>query len=120
MAGNIIKEKSYAFAVRIVKFTRELRRRKIEAVLINQILKSGTSIAANIEEGVAGISKAEFSMKLSISYKEAKEAGFWLRLLKDVDSITQLEFDSLYNDLEEIMKILCAILRKTGRMRNEQ
>ncbi len=106
MRRNIIKEKSYAFSVRIVKFSRELRNRKVEAVLINQVLKSGTSIAANVEEGVAGISKAEFSMKLSISYKEAKETSCWLRLLKDTNSISSVEYDSLNKDLEEISKIL--------------
>jgi len=113
MERNVIKEKSYSFAVRVVRLTRELKNRKVEAVLINQLLKSGTSIAANIEEAVAGISKAEFSMKLSISYKEAKETGFWLRLLKDTDSISSTEYDSLNNDLEEILKILWAILKKT-------
>ncbi|MFZ4520048.1 MAG: four helix bundle protein [Bacteroidales bacterium] len=116
MKSNVIKEKSYAFAVRVINLTRELRKRKVEAVLINQLLKSGTSIAANVEEAVAGISKAEFSMKLSISYKEAKETGGWLRMLKDTASISTREFDSLYQDLEEIMKILWAIL-KTTRMK---
>jgi four helix bundle protein len=113
MKRNVIKEKSYSFAVRVIKLTRELKNRKVEAVLITQLLKSGTSIAANVEEAVAGISKAEFSMKMSISYKEAKETGCWLRLLKDTGSISAKEFDSLYNDLEEILKILWAILIKT-------
>jgi len=113
MERNIIKEKSYSFAVRIIKLCRELKTRKVEGVLINQLLKSGTSIAANVEEAIAGISKAEFSMKLSISYKEAKEVSCWLRLLKDTDSITLREYESLFNDLEEILKILWAILRKT-------
>jgi len=119
MRRNVIKDKSYSFAVRIINLTRELKKRKVEAVLINQLLKSGTSIAANVEEGVAGISKAEFSMKLSISYKEAKETGCWLRLLKDTDSISPKEYGSLYKDLDEILKILWAILKKT-RMGNEQ
>jgi four helix bundle protein len=113
MRRNVIKDKSYFFAVRIVKLTRELKTRKVETVLINQLLKSGTSIAANVEEAVAGISKAEFSMKLSISYKEAKETGCWLRLLKDTDSISIKEYDSLFKDLDEILKILWAILKKT-------
>ena len=113
MGRNVIKEKSYAFAVRVVRLTRELKNRKVETVLINQLLKSGTSIAANVEEAVGGISKAEFSMKLSISYKEAKETGCWLRLLKDTNSISPVEFDSLNNDLQELLKILWAILKKT-------
>jgi four helix bundle protein len=113
MRRNVIKDKSYSFAVRIINLTRELKNRKVEAVLINQLLKCGTSIAANVEEAVAGISKAEFSMKLSISYKEAKETGCWLRLLKDTASISSKEYDSLYKDLDEILKILWAILKKT-------
>jgi four helix bundle protein len=118
MKRNIIKEKAYSFAVRITKLTRELRKRKVESVIINQLLKSGTSVMANVEEAIAGISKAEFSMKLSISYKEAKETGSWLKLLKDTGSISLREYDSMRKDLNEIQKILWAILRKT-RMSNE-
>jgi four helix bundle protein len=70
-----------------------LRRRRAESLLINQILKSGTSIAANVEEGVAGISKREFIMKLSIAYKEAKETGYWLKLLLESESISLKEYD---------------------------
>ncbi|MEI7662355.1 MAG: four helix bundle protein [Bacteroidota bacterium] len=113
MKPNIIKERSYGFAVRIIKLTRELKLRKAEAVLINQILRSGTSIAANVEEAIAGISKAEFSMKLSIAYKEARETACWIRLLKDTGTISAGEYDSLNDDLEEILKILWAILWKT-------
>jgi four helix bundle protein len=90
---NIFREKSNAFGVRIVKLTKELRRRRAESLLINQILKSGTSIAANVEEGVAGISKREFIMKLSIAYKEAKETGYWLKLLLESESISLKEYD---------------------------
>ena len=115
MTSNVIKDKSYFFAVRIIRLTRELKTRKVEAVLINQLLKSGTSIAANVAEAVAGISRAEFSMKLSISYKEAKETECWLRLLKDTSSITQKEYDSIFIDLDEILKILWAILNTTRR-----
>jgi len=73
MRRNVIKDKSYFLAVRIVKLTFELKTRKVEAVLIHQLLKCGPSIAGIVEEAGAGISKVEFSMKLSISYKEAKE-----------------------------------------------
>ena len=119
MKKNIIKEKSYSFAVRIRKLTNELRNRKVEAVIINQLLKSGTSVGANVEEAVTGISKAEFSMKLSISYKEAKETGYWLRLLKDTGSISPAGYESVNKDLQEILRILWAILKKT-RMSNEE
>ena len=113
MKQNIIKEKSYSFSVRIINLTRVLKTRKAEMVIVNQLLRSGTSIAANVEEAVAGISKAEFSMKLSISYKEAKESGCWLRMLKDTSSISEKEYHSLYKDLDEILRILWAILKKT-------
>jgi four helix bundle protein len=119
MKRNIIKEKSYSFSVRIINLTRVLKNRKAETVIVNQLLRSGTSIAANVEEAFAGISKADFSMKLSISYKEAKETGCWLRMLKDTASISEMEFNSIYKDLEEILRILWAILKKT-RMNNKK
>ena len=87
-------------------------------MLSNQVLQCVTSIGVNAEEAIAGISKAEFSMKLSISYKEAKETESWLKLLKDTGSISLREYDSMRKDLNEIQKILWAILKKT-RMSNE-
>jgi four helix bundle protein len=100
-------------------FVRDLRNRKVESVLVNQLLRSGTSIGANVEEACAGISGKEFSMKLSISYKEAKETLYWLNLLKDTNSISHEDFCSLYNDCHEILRILWAILKKT-RMGNNK
>ena len=118
MKENVIKEKSYQFATKIIVLTRFLREKKTEGAIVNQLLKSGTSIGANIEEAIAGISKAEFSMKLSISYKEAKETLYWLNLLKDTGSISLEDHNSLYNDCDEILRILWAILKKT-RIRNK-
>jgi four helix bundle protein len=119
MRENVIRVKSYAFALRIINLTRYLKNKKVETSISNQILKSGTSIAANVEEAVAAISKAEFSAKISISFKEARETHFWLRLLKDTKSISQNQFDSLSKECEEILKILWGILKKT-RMKNEE
>jgi len=113
MNENIIKQKSISFATKIVVFSRDLRNRKVESVLINQLLKSGTSIGANVEEACAGISRNEFSMKLSISYKEAKETLYWLNLLKDTRSISFEDYTALYEDCDEILRILWAILKKT-------
>jgi four helix bundle protein len=113
MKENVLKEKSSQFAVRIVLFCRDLKNRKVETPMISQILRCGTSIGANIEEASAGISKKEFSMKLSISYKEAKETVFWLRLFRDSGTISSDEYNSLFNDCDEILRILWVILKKT-------
>jgi len=82
MKENIIKDKSFSFAVRIVGLYQYLKEEKKEFVLSKQILKRGTSIGVNVEEADGSISKAEFLNKLSIAYKEAKETHYWLRLLK--------------------------------------
>jgi four helix bundle protein len=113
MRYNIIQEKLLQFSVRIVKLSRLLKRNKKEAVLSNQILKSGTSIAANVAEAIASISKAEFSAKISISYKEAQETKYWLKLLFQTDSISEIQYSSMLKDCEEILKILFSILKKT-------
>ena len=113
MKYNIIQEKSLLFSVRIVKLSRYLKRNKKEAVLSNQILKSGTSVAANVAEAIASISKAEFSAKISISYKEAQETKYWLKLLFQTESISEMQYISMLNDCEEILKILFSILKKT-------
>jgi len=116
---NIIKNKSFDFAVRIIGLYKYLKDEKKEYVLSKQILKSGTSIGANVEEADGGISKAEFSNKLSIAYKEAKETHYWLRLLVTSEYIEKKLFDSLIKDLDEIMKILFAIIRTT-RIENKK
>ncbi len=82
---NAIKEKSYAFAIRIVNVYRYLTKEKQEFVLSKQLLKSGTSIGANVEEGIGGQSERDFYTKLNIAYKEARETHYWLRLLKDTN-----------------------------------
>lgn len=104
--NNIIQEKSFAFAIRIVNLYKYLISEKKEFVLSKQLLRSGTSIGANIEEAIGGVSKKDFSHKLSISYKEARESIYWLKLLNKTDYISDNEFESLHNDAEEICKIL--------------
>jgi len=110
---NIIKNKSFDFAVRVIGLYKYLKDEKKEYVLSKQILKSGTSIGANVEEADGGISNAEFSQKLSIAYKEAKETHYWLRLLVTSRYIEKNMFDSMIKDLDEIMKILFAIIKTT-------
>ena len=114
MKQNIILEKSAAFAVRIVNLTRHLKKKRVEAVLTNQLLRSGTSVAANVHEAVVAISKAEFSAKISISLKEARETNFWLKVLADTKTITEKEYESIACDCTELEKILFAII-KTAR-----
>lgn len=113
MKENIIRDKSFSFSVRIVKLNKYLTEKKKEYVISKQILKSGTSIGANVEEADGGISKADFSNKISIAYKEAKETHYWLRLLHASEYIDKKLFDSLMNDCNEICKILFAILKTT-------
>ncbi len=109
MKENIIAVKSYAFAILIVELYKKLLTQN-EYILSKQILKSGTSIGANVEEAIGGISKKDFRAKMSIAYKEARETNYWLRLLKDTHYISQTEFESLNNNLTSILKILFKII----------
>ncbi len=88
MKENVVRDKSYAFAIRIVKLYQHLSTKKKEFVLSKQILRCGTSIGANVEEALGGQSRADFVSKMSIAYKEARETCYWLRLLKDTESHT--------------------------------
>ena len=108
---NAVKEKSYSFALRIVKLYSYLRSNKREYHLSVQILKSGTSIGANIEEAIGGYSRKDFKSKLSIAYREARETNYWIRLLRDSSVIEEKLAHSLINDVNEILKLLTAILK---------
>ena len=114
MENNLYK-KSYAFAVRVVKSYQYLSDEKREFILSKQLLRSGTSIGANVAEANGAISKADFSAKLFISYKECLETKYWLSLLKDTDFIDQKLFQSMYEDADELAKILYTILSKTRK-----
>ena len=109
MKNNIILEKSSAFAVRIVNLSRHLKKNRTEAVLINQILRSGTSIAANVHEATMAISKKEFYSKMSVALKEARESSFWLKLLYDTNTLTDKEYCSISAECSELEKILWSI-----------
>ena len=117
MKDNVVQVKSYAFAVRIVKLRRHLRSEKREYVLSRQLLRSGTSVGANVEEAIGGQSRADFGARLPIAYKEARESGYWLRLLKDTDYLTEREFEGIHADADELCRIIGAI-RKTLRTDN--
>lgn len=111
MADSIIVEKSKAFAIRIVRLYQHLTVGKKEFVLSKQLLRSGTSIGANAREAVRGQSKADFYAKLHISLKEADETAYWLELLHETDYLTQAQFESIYSDCQELIKILVSILK---------
>ncbi len=111
---NPVREKSFTFAIRVVELYKYLVNEKKEYVLSKQLLKSGTSIGANVEEGIGGISRKDFRAKLSIAYKEARETKYWLRLLHATDYIDENAFDSMIKDCEELLKLLYVIVKKSG------
>jgi four helix bundle protein len=110
MKENIIQEKSFKFAVRIVNLYKYLCDEKKEFVLSKQILRSGTSVGANVEEAIGGQSEKDFFAKINIAQKEARETRFWLKLLIETDYVTAEQGESLLNDIEEINKIIAKIL----------
>ena len=110
MKENIIQKKSFLFAIRIINLYKFLVNEKNEFVLSKQILRSGTSIGANIEESIGGQSERDFLSKISISYKEARETIYWLKLLKETEYISIAEFESINGEAEEICKILAKII----------
>jgi four helix bundle protein len=108
---NPVRDKSYAFALRIVMLYRMLSEEKREFVLSKQVLRSGTSIGANIEEALGGQSGKDFQSKLLIAYKEARETLYWLRLLHDSGYIDDKTFDSLNLDCNELLRLLGSITK---------
>ena len=111
MKENIIQVKSFAFAIRIVNAYKYLQSEKKEFVLSKQLLRSGTSIGANVEEADSGQSKKDFIAKMSISLKEAKETHYWLRLLAKTGYMDEKMFDSMIADCDEVILILTRILQ---------
>ena len=105
---NPAADKAFAFALRVVKLHRHLSDRKKEFVLSKQVLRSGTSIGANLEESLGAQNPSDFQAKISIAYKEALETSYWLRLLRASKYITEKQFDSIHADCEELIRILGA------------
>ncbi|MBB3124052.1 four helix bundle protein [Mesoflavibacter sabulilitoris] len=112
-ANNPLADKSYQLALQIVNVYKELTNSKKEFILSKQLLRSGTSIGANVTEANGAISNADFSAKISIAYKESLETKYWLSLLKDSDFLSKIEFDKLHSNTDELSKILFSILKKT-------
>ncbi|MDR0834841.1 MAG: four helix bundle protein [Candidatus Symbiothrix sp.] len=115
MKENVIKEKSFEFSIRVINLYKYLINDKKEFILSKQIIRSGTSIGANVEEACAGQSKKDFVAKLSISLKEAKETHYWLRLLSRCDYIDEQMFNSIVKDCDEIIVILTRILQTSRK-----
>ena len=112
-----VYDKAYLVAIQIVNTCKGLIKERQEYVLSKQLLRSGTSIGANIAEANGAISQADFLAKMSIAYKECLETKYWLSLLKDTDYISQETFNDLYQNADEIARMLYAILKTSGRVR---
>ena len=110
---NQILQKSKAFAVRIIRLAQHLTEDKKEKVLSRQVLRSGTSIGANVKEAVRGQSTADFLSKMQIALKEASETEYWLELLAETDYLSEKAADSVLNDCRELIRLITAIVRTT-------
>ena len=111
---NVIETKSFDFAVRTVNLYKHLTDNKKEFVLSKQLLRSGTSIGANVTEAQKGQSIADFNAKMNIALKEANESEYWIRLLYRTEYLTKEEFNSIEKDIKEIIAILVSICKKTN------
>lgn len=110
---NIVINKSYAFALRIIKIYKHLTVEKKEFVLSNQLLRSGTSIGSNVEEAVGGQSEKDFFSKMAIAYKETRETYYWIRLLRDSQYLNAELASSILEDCEELLRIIGSIYKTT-------
>jgi four helix bundle protein len=111
-----IKERSFKFAVRIIKFVQKLPRNYVSQKIGGQLLDAATSVGANVEEATGGFSKKDFTYKMGVAFKEAKESNYWLRLIKVTEIAQGDELDFLLKESEELKKILASIV-KTSRER---
>lgn len=116
---NVIQQKSYAFAIRVVRLHQYLVNNKKEYVLCKQLLRCGTSIGANVEEAIGAQTEKDFYFKMTIAYKEARETHYWIRILTDTNYLNKEESQSLLCDIEEIIKIIGSI-QKTMKQKQSQ
>lgn len=113
MKQNIVAEKSYQFAVDIVRLYKLIVEEKKEFVLSKQLLRSGTSIGANVEEAIGGYSKKDFRAKFGIAYKEAQETKYWLKLLNETDYLPRGQFQKMYENCDELSRIIFSIMKSS-------
>lgn len=113
LSSNVIANKSKAFAVRCIRLRTYLSEEKHEYLLSKQLLRSGTSIGANVKEAIRGQSKPDFGFKMNIALKEASESEYWIELLQETDFLTKEQGDSLLADCRELIKLLTSIVKTT-------
>ena len=118
MSESVVRDKSYAFALRIIRAFKYLNQEQHEFVLSKQILRSGTAIGAMVKEAEHGQSRADFIHKMNIALKEANETEYWLMLLKDSEYIDTKSYDSMQKDCSELIKLLASIV-KTSKESNK-
>ncbi|MBI1812062.1 MAG: four helix bundle protein [Nitrospirae bacterium] len=118
-SNNGIQERTYEFAIMVVKFVKKLPANTGGFVIGRQLIRSGTSIGANIEEATGAFSKDDFIFKMNIALKESRETNYWLRLIKDSELMKSTEVENLINESENIKNILSAIVR-TSKERREK
>ena len=115
MKQNVIENKSIEFSVRIVNLYKVLKNSRNETVMSLQLLRSATSIGANIAEAQCALSKKDFLSKMQIAYKECNETKYWLTLLKETDYLKQTEYDSITADCTELLRMLTVITKTASQ-----
>lgn len=118
MKENVVKDKSFAFALRVVKLCRYLSEAKREFVLSKQLLRSGTAIGALVREAEQAESKADFIHKMAIALKEANETDYWIELLYQSDTLNQTEYNSINPEIIELCKLLTSIIKSSKNKEN--
>lgn len=112
---NPIVSKSKKFAIRVIRLRKYMVSTYREYTMSDQLLRSGTSIGANVKEAIRGQSKADFGAKMNIALKEASESEYWLEVLYESDYITKPQYDSIIADCRELIRLLTAIVKSTFR-----
>ena len=112
---NIIQKKSYDFALNIINLVKHFPKTTEGYVISNQLIRSGTSVGANVEEAIAAFSKEDFAYKMNIALKEARESNYWLRIIRDSQIISNSNENQLITDSEEIIRILTSIVKTSQK-----
>jgi four helix bundle protein len=117
--NNVVSEKSYTFALNVIQLARALRKQQ-EYEIASQLLRCGTSVGANVEEAQGGVSRADFAAKMGIASKEARETHYWLRLIRDSQTLSHDQIQLRLKEAEELIRILTAIVKTSQKSRNQK